>query len=369
MRTKGGVEDMMRIWRAIGLMSGTSLDGIDVALIETDGERVTAFGPASTSPYGGVLRQRIADVLRAEERTEEITSLERDLTDANADAVDAFLRENGIEHGSVDLIGYHGQTINHRPDLGWTWQLGDGARLAEKTGIACVFDLRGADVAAGGQGAPLAPVYHRALSSEIEMPVCVLNLGGVANVTYLPSPESGPIAFDTGPASAMLDDWISGRGAGDCDLDGSISARGTVDQAVLSVMMDNPYFSAPYPKSLDRNDFDSGPIGELSLADGAATLAAFTVESVSVGIELLPANPVQVLVTGGGRHNPTLIKGLERRLGLPVRSVESVGWNGDQLEAQAFAFMAVRSRLDLPISFPGTTGVSLAMSGGRFAEA
>lgn len=360
---------MTKRWRAIGLMSGTSLDGIDVALIETDGERVTAFGPALTQPYPSALRRRASAVLRAEERSEEIDDLERDLTDANAAAVDAFLCERDIDRETVDLIGYHGQTINHRPDLGWTWQLGDGERLARETGIDCVFDLRGADVGSGGQGAPLAPVYHRALSSDIDMPVCVLNMGGVANVTFLAAPDAEPIAFDTGPASAMLDDWIAAKDAGDCDQDGQISSRGTVDRAALAALMDHPYFTAPYPKSLDRNDFDAGPVQDLSLEDGAATLAAFTIETVAAGISVLPNPPLRVLVTGGGRHNPTLMNGLSDRLGIPVEPVEAVGWNGDQLEAQAFAFMAVRSRLGFSISFPGTTGVASAMTGGRFAAA
>lgn len=359
---------MTKTWRAIGLMSGTSLDGIDAALIETDGVRVSAFGPTATTPYAPELRSRIKTVLRAEARTDAITALERDLTDANAAAVHAFLSDAGIAADTVDVIGYHGQTINHRPDLGWTWQLGDGPRLAGAAGIDCVHDLRGADVAAGGQGAPLAPVYHRALSADLDMPVCVLNLGGVANVTFLEAADADPVAFDTGPASAMLDDWISEHDAGDCDRDGAISIAGTVDDAALARMLDHPYFTAPYPKSLDRNDFDAGPVAGLSLEDGAATLARFTIDTVAMGIGLLPARPNRVLVTGGGRHNPTLMRGLARKLGIQVDAVEDVGWNGDALEAQAFAFMAVRSRLGLPISFPGTTGAPRAMTGGRFAQ-
>lgn len=357
---------MTETLRAIGLMSGTSLDGIDAASIETDGERVSVFGPTATTPYDPAFRARLRAVLRAEQRTAEIDALETEVTDRHVEAVRALMRGAGYAAGDIDVIGFHGQTINHRPDLGWTWQLGLGRRLAKAVGIPVVYDLRGADVAAGGQGAPLAPVYHRALASPIAMPLAVLNLGGVGNITYLESASADPVAFDTGPANAMLDDWIAGAGSADgFDKDGAVSAAGQVDEAVLGRLMDNPYFAAPYPKSLDRNAFDPAPVCKLNLEDGAATLAAFTVESIAAGLALLPRRPVRVVVTGGGRRNPTIMAGLTRRLDLPVDPVEAVGWDGDALEAQAFAFMAVRSLKGLPISFPGTTGVAKPMTGGR----
>lgn len=358
---------MARTMMALGLMSGTSFDGIDAALIETDGESVLSTGASLTHPYDEAFRARLRAVLRAETRTAAIDTLERDLTDRHADVVQSLLSAEGLSAADIDIVGFHGQTINHRPDLGWTWQLGLGGRLAKRVGIDVVYDLRSADVAAGGQGAPLAPVYHRALAGRQAMPLVVLNLGGVANITFLEGADSDPVAFDTGPASALLDDWISRHGAGAFDEDGRISLAGRVDRAALVALMDNPYFARPYPKSLDRDDFDPAPVAGLKLEDGAATLAAFTVESVARGVEMLPTAPVRLLVTGGGRHNPSFMNGLARRLGVPTAPVEEAGWDGDVLEAQAFAFMAVRSRLGLPISFPGTTGVPQPMTGGRFA--
>ncbi|MDF1751052.1 MAG: anhydro-N-acetylmuramic acid kinase, partial [Alphaproteobacteria bacterium] len=339
---------MAKISRAIGLMSGTSLDGIDAALIETDGDTVQTFGPHLTLPYEPGFRSRLRAVLGAVERNAAIDILERELTDLHAVAVNKLLEIAGMPAESVDLVGFHGQTINHRVDLGWTWQLGLGGRLAKAVGINTVYDFRRADVAAGGQGAPLAPVYHRALAKSLVMPVAILNLGGVGNITFLESSEKDPVAFDTGPASALLDDWISQQGAGSMDQDGRISGSGAVNKDALDLLMANPYFDQPYPKSLDRNAFDPAPVAGLSLEDGAATLAAFTVESVARGIELLPVQPVRILVAGGGRHNPTFMTGMAKGLALSVEPVEAVGWNGDALEAQAFAYMAVRSSLGLP---------------------
>lgn len=358
---------MSKIYRVIGLMSGTSLDGIDAAMIRTDGDAlVEAEGHVSIA-YDLDFRARLKAVLRAEERSAEIDALERDLTDRHADLVRDLLAQTGQGPSEIDLIGFHGQTINHRPDLGWSWQLGLGERLAEATGIDCVYDLRGADVAAGGQGAPMAPVYHRALAGALREPVIVLNMGGVSNITFLAN-GADPIAFDTGPANALLDDWMVRRAGTPYDEDGKVSASGQVSGAALDHLLDNGYFQEPYPKSLDREAFDPGIVEGLTLADGAATLAAFTVESIAKGVELLPEKAARVLVTGGGRRNPTLMQGLRNRLGLPVEPVESVGWDGDMLEAQAFAYMAVRSRLGLPISFPTTTGAPEPMTGGRYAS-
>jgi anhydro-N-acetylmuramic acid kinase len=361
-------QGMARPLCAIGLMSGTSLDGIDAALIETDGVSVSAFGPSLTQAYDPAFRDRLRRALRAEAWTDPLRALEADLTRLHGDAVRDLLKQAGLEANAVDVVGFHGQTINHRPDLGWTWQLGDGPALAAQTDIATVYDLRGADVAAGGQGAPLAPVYHRALARDLGFPLAVLNLGGVANITLLREPDADPIAFDTGPASALLDDWVTRHGAGGCDLDGSISAAGRIDEIALGELLDDPYFARPYPKSLDRQAFDPVPVEALGLEDGAATLAAFTVETVARGLELTGIVPARMIVTGGGRRNPTLMHGLARRCGLPVAPVEDVGWDGDVLEAQAFAFMAVRCLAGLPISFPETTGAPAPMTGGRVAQ-
>lgn len=345
---------------ALGLMSGTSADGIDAAVIETDGARVLRFGPARTTPYPEDLRQAVLAVMAdpAAAGHDPLTALEAALTDANRLAAQALLAETG----PVDVVGLHGQTVLHRPERRFTRQLGCGATLARGLGIPVVNRFRHADIAAGGQGAPLAPLFHRALVAGMPGPVAILNLGGVANVTYVD--DSTVMAFDTGPASALLDDWVRARTGAAFDADGHLAAAGQVDSAALQALLAHPYFDRPPPKSLDRNAFALAPVANLSTADGAATLAAFTVAAIARARDHLPTPPVRWLVGGGGRHNPVLMHGLRDALAVDVAPVEAAGWDGDALEAQAFAFLAVRSRLALPLSLPTTTGVPHPMPGG-----
>lgn len=353
---------------AIGLMSGTSMDGVDVAVIETDGETVFACGAASTTPYTDAVRDALLAVARDPARAEHeaLAELSAAVTDLNTAAVRRLLDEAGLTPEAVDVVGMHGQTVLHRPERRFTRQLGDGARLAAALGIPCVNDFRSADVAAGGQGAPFAPLYHAALAKDLPRPLAVLNLGGVGNVTVIEArgPEDTITAFDTGPASAMIDDWVQRHTGARYDEGGRIAASGTVAQDRLDTLLANPYFDAPPPKSLDRNDFPMAAVDGLSLADGAATLAAFTVASVAASRRHFAAAPGHWLVTGGGRHNRTLMAGLRQALNVPVDPVEAVGWDGDALEAQAFAFLAVRSLDGLPLSLPTTTGVPRPMTGG-----
>ncbi len=346
--------------RAIGLMSGTSLDGIDVALLETDGERVLETGPWGTTAYEPALRARLRACLEAPDGDH--GQLEADLTDAHRDVVEGFLAAHGIGRETVDLVGFHGQTILHRPERRFTKQLGDGSRLARSLGIDVVNDFRHADVAAGGQGAPLASLYHRTLAVDLAPRLVVLNLGGVANVTYLDGETV--LAFDTGPANALVDDWVLVRTGKRYDEGGELAAAGEVHEGVLAQLMDNGYFALKPPKSLDRNDFPVDAVDGFSLEDGAATLSAFTVRSVAAARAHFPGVAERWLVTGGGRHNRTLMTWLGAALERPVEPVEVVGWQGDGLEAQAFAFLAVRSVLGLPLSVPGTTGVPRPMPGG-----
>ena len=355
---KGG-EPVMR--QALGLMSGTSLDGIDAALIETDGERVAAFGPALTVPYADHLRERLRGVLGG---VGSVAEVERALTEAHAAAVRRLLDEHGIAPAAVAVIGFHGHTILHRPQDGRTWQIGDGALLARLTGIDVVCDFRSNDVAAGGEGAPFAPLFHAALACDLERPIAVLNLGGVGNVTWIGA-DQPPIAFDTGPGNALIDDWVRRHTGQPYDAGGALGRAGHVDPGVLARLLANPYFDRRPPKSLDRLDFDLKAVEGLSVADGAATLVAFTCRAVARGLAHLPAAPRRWLVTGGGRHNAALMDGLRDALGVPVEPVESAGWDGDALEAQAFAFLAVRSLRGLPLSLPTTTGVPRAVTGGR----
>jgi anhydro-N-acetylmuramic acid kinase len=340
--------------RTIGLMSGTSLDGVDAAWIETDGVRVGVIGPTLTLPYAPALRARLRRLLdeapTIDKNSPDLAEVTEALTLRHAEAVEAIGQE-------ADLIGFHGQTILHQPDQGRTWQIGDARRLAQLTGTKVAYDFRSADVAAGGEGAPLAPVFHAALVAGMPgwsktEPIAVLNIGGVANVTWISGEQL--VAFDTGPGNGPLDDWARRSGL-DYDRDGQLSAPGVVNNAVLDSLLSDPYFTRPFPKSLDRIAFADllarSGLQALSPEDGAATLAAFTVEAV-VGAGL-PAAPCRWLVCGGGRHNPTIMAGLRQRLGVPVEAVEAVGWNGDALEAQCFGFLAARVIAGLPLSFPG----------------
>jgi anhydro-N-acetylmuramic acid kinase len=355
---------------AIGLMSGTSLDGIDAALIDTDGEgevRALAF---RGEPYSDAAREQLAaatalaltfDRPRA---SPDIVAAGELIDRTQAFAVHKLLRDAGVAAADVAVIGYHGQTVAHRPDRGWTWQIGDGAVLARATGIAVVSDLRSADVAAGGQGAPLLPIYHAALTAGLERPVAVLNLGGVGNVTFVGA-NGDLVAFDTGPANGLIDSWVEAETGARYDADGALAASGRVDEAVLTAMLDHPYFAAPSPKSLDRNDFTIQPARGLSAADGAATLTAFTAATVAEALDQLPARPKRLIVAGGGRHNPTLLRMIGERTGIAPEASDTLGWDGDAMEAEGFAYMAVRTLKGLPISFPGTTGVPHPLPGGR----
>jgi anhydro-N-acetylmuramic acid kinase len=351
--------------RVIGLMSGTSLDGVDAAWIETDGERVTARGPAATLPYDAALRRDLRALL---DRAPTLAPEDEALADAVARLTRAHAEAAANLAREADLIGFHGQTIMHRPDEGRTWQVGDAALLARLTGLPVVHDFRSADVAAGGQGAPLAPAYHAALARDLPRPLAVLNLGGVGNVTWIGA-DDALIAFDTGPGNGPLDDWVRARTGEAFDREGSLAASGRADGAVLDRLMAHPYFSRPAPKSLDRLDFGqalaASGIETLGTADGAATLAAFTARAVAAGAALLPAPPQRWLVCGGGRRNPAIMRALADALSAPVAPVESVGWDGDALEAQCFAFLAARVVRGWPISFPGTTGAPVPMTGGR----
>ncbi len=349
--------------RTIGLMSGTSLDGVDAAWLETDGERIGAFGPALTLPYDDRLR---ADLRRILDHAPNLDPDDRRLKSAVARLTEYHVRAVVAIGREADLIGFHGQTILHRPDRRRTWQVGDAGELAWRTGVRVAHDFRAADVAAGGQGAPLAPVFHAALARDLKKPLAVLNIGGVANLTWI-GPDGELVAFDTGPGNGPLDDWIARRTGAAFDRDGTLARSGRADAAVLNRLLSDPYFSRPPPKSLDRLDFAASlaasGIERLSSADGAATLAAYTAAAVAVAP--LPAKPKRWLVTGGGRHNPAIMTELRNRLGGPVDPVEAPGWNGDALEAQCFGFLAARTSAGLPISFPGTTGVPRPMPGGR----
>jgi anhydro-N-acetylmuramic acid kinase len=345
-------------------MSGTSCDGIDAALVETDGRRQVRRGAAATFPYTSEFQARLRSVMGGRGAVAEV---ERELTELHARAVQALLQQAGVAPLAVTVIGFHGQTILHEPERGRTWQIGDGALLARLAGIDVVNDFRSRDVAEGGQGAPLVPLFHTALAADLARPLAVLNIGGVANVTWIGgnADDGELIAFDTGPGNALLNDWALRHLGEPVDRDGRLARAGRVDGAILARLMAHPYFDRPAPKSLDRDAFDPAALASLTPEDGAATLTAFTVAAIAHARALFPSPARRWLVTGGGRHNPVIMAALASALDAPVETVESVGWDGDALEAQAFAYLAVRSLDGLPLSLPTTTGVKRPMTGGR----
>lgn len=366
---------------AIGLMTGTVLDGnIDIAMLRTDGERVTEFGPYELVAYPDgivpLLREAMEEAAAWRFQGAEpsvFAKAEEALTRAQAEAVNAFISRHGFRADQITAIGFHGQTVLHvapqNGKIGQTRQLGDGGLMADITGITTVHDFRSADMKAGGQGAPLAPVYHRALIDGIGAgaETAILNLGGVANISWFQGSDMA--AFDTGPANAPVNDWVRDHTGADMDRDGTIAARGQVDEVLLERLLSHPYLTQRYPKSLDRNDFTSAMAEGLSLEDGAATLTAFSAAAVGKALDLLPQRPTRLVLCGGGRKNPTLMKAIAERAQVEAHSAEQLGLRGDAIEAECFAYLAMRSLRGLPISFPATTGVPSPQTGGRVARA
>jgi len=366
--------------RVLGFMTGTSLDAVDMAVLETDGEAISAFGPAGERKLTEATREIMLEATKqalAWPRGAPQPAIFAEAARAGAEehftAAEAFLAANDLKWSDVELIGMHGQTVLHeRPQEGRggrTVQLGDAGLLAAKSGVPVAYDFRSADVAAGGEGAPIAPVYHlaRAQASGLQPPLAVLNVGGMANVTLWSGAEN-IAAFDTGPGNGMIDLMVQARGAGRFDDKGRYASVGQVNAGVLSGLLGHPYFKAPPPKSLDRFDFSLEPLEKLELEDAAATLVAFMAEAVRLGLETAGGAPREVIVTGGGRHNPQIMKALGERLPMPVKAAEDHGWRGDSIEAEAIAYLAARTVKGLPISFPSTTGVARPMKGGRIAQ-
>jgi anhydro-N-acetylmuramic acid kinase len=361
----------------IGLMSGTSLDGVDVALIETDGKRIKAFGPTGYRPYSekerGVLRQALAEAVHLSDRDARpgvLAEAERVITLAHAEAIAIFKAQNRILAEDIDIVGFHGQTVLHRPDRKLTVQIGDAQALAKAIHIPVMHDFRAADVEAGGQGAPLVPVYHRALAQSLERegPIAIVNIGGVSNITYIDGNDT-LIACDTGPGNALLDDFMFRATRQSFDCDGQMAAQGVANDAWVARALDLPFFALPPPKSLDRNDFAGLILSNVLPADGAATLTAFTAAAIARIVPLLPKPPKSWIVAGGGARNHTMMRMLRQRLApATVEAADALGWSSDAIEAQAFGFLAARGMKGLPLSYPATTGVSMPMTGGMIAR-
>ncbi|MEJ0012581.1 MAG: anhydro-N-acetylmuramic acid kinase [Bauldia sp.] len=357
----------------LGMMSGTSTDGVDAAVLVTDGQSITAFGPrlfrAYTDMERSALRAAVAEAPTLTDRAERPPALakaERIVTDAHAAAAELLLRQNPAM--KIELVGFHGQTVFHAPERGMTVQIGDGPALAKHLGVPVVHDLRANDVAAGGQGAPLVPVYHRALfvRTRFSGSMAIVNIGGVANITRIGA-DGSLAAGDTGPGNALIDDFVRARTGRAMDAGGTLAAAGRVDAAALDALLASPWFARPFPKSLDRNAFSAAPVADLSTEDGAATLAAFTSRTIVKGI-VMAGGADRVVVAGGGASNPVLMHNLAAEAGVPVASAADLGWSPDFLEAEAFAFLAVRSLRGLPLTFPGTTGVPQPTTGGLVAR-
>jgi anhydro-N-acetylmuramic acid kinase len=366
--------------RVLGFMTGTSLDAVDMAVLETDGLAIQAFGPAGerklTDATRDLMLAATGDALKWPRGAPEpavFAEAARAGAEEHFAAAEEFLATHGLTWADIELVGMHGQTVLHeRPQegrVGRTLQLGDAPWLASRSGVPVAYDFRSADVAAGGEGAPLAPAYHaaRARFDGLKPPLGVLNIGGVANLTLWTGGDE-VTACDTGPGNGMIDLMVQARGAGRYDAGGRFASVGRVDPGVLAGLLAHPYIQAPAPKSLDRFDFSLEPLASLELEDAAATLVAFTAEAVRLGVEQLDAAPREIVVTGGGRLNPEIMKALVERLPAPVRSAEELGWRGDSIEAEAIAYLAARTAAGLPISFPRTTGVAQPITGGRIVQ-
>ncbi|HEX8570629.1 MAG TPA: anhydro-N-acetylmuramic acid kinase [Caulobacteraceae bacterium] len=366
--------------RVLGFMSGTSLDAVDMAVVETDGERVLALGPAGERKLPEDLRRLSLEATaraqawrEGEPEPEVFAPLATAVAEFQAEAALAFLAANGLGPTDIDAAGFHGQTLLHeRPSggrRGRSIQVGDAALLARRLGVPVVYELRRADTEAGGQGAPLAPAYHAALAAfaGLRPPLAVLNLGGVGNLTFIDA-DGSLTAFDTGPANGPLDQWVERHGRGRFDEGGRLAAAGRADEARIAQWLARPYFERFGPKSLDRYEFTPDLVQDLSLEDGAATLAAFSAACIAHAVGQAPRAPERLIVCGGGRRNRAIMDELRRRVPTPVFTAEDAGWRGDSIEAEAWAFLAARSLKGLPITWPTTTGAPHPLTGGKVVE-
>lgn len=368
---------MARTRTAIGLMSGTSMDGIDVALLRTDGDTIVERGPSAGFAYDARFRDRLKQglvdaktITQRDQRPGALSELERDLTLRHAEAVKAFLQQNNLPQADIDVIGFHGQTVLHRPDEALTVQIGDGPLLARETGIDVVYDMRANDMVHGGQGAPLIPAYHAALArgaAGLAAPVVFVNIGGISNLTFIGAGET-LVAYDSGPGNTLIDQWVEAHAGIPFDQGGMVASEGAVLPDLAERYLANPFFTAKQRRSLDRNDFAPPAGSDAGLADGARTLAHVTAAAILKSVGHLPQRPSTYIVCGGGRLNPVIMRdlaALAEAEGATVLPAEDAGFNGDSMEAEAWAYLAVRSLQGLPLTYPGTTGVRQPVTGGK----
>ncbi|MEZ4752825.1 MAG: anhydro-N-acetylmuramic acid kinase [Bdellovibrionota bacterium] len=409
-----------KLYTTIGLMSGTSKDGIDVACIKTDGiSKIEECGAASYDytitekrllnlaefvvykadgdldkannqfkdrieefrTVEGLNQKQLTELFKYLEQRNlklSLTDIEELSTELHIEAVNKFLVANNQKASEIDLIGYHGQTVFHRPALGITIQLGNAKRFAKTLGVKTVYNFRQADVAAGGEGAPFAPIYHQVKAKLDHLAPCiVLNCGGISNLTAV---GKELIAFDSGPGNCLVDKFVQKHFNQNFDLDGKLGLKGKVhddllpDLAEKTIKFKGSYLKKLPPKSLDVRDcVIPNEIFDLDPHDACATLEALTAYFISESLQHLPEVPVNWIFAGGGRRNPVITRELNLRLkskipALSLQNADEIGWNGDGLEAQIFAFLAVRTIKKLPLSFPGTTGVNTALTGGKIVN-
>ncbi len=376
------MEFQMAIKTAIGLMSGTSMDGIDAVLVRTDGEGIVERGPMRFYPYSpqtqSILKKALEDAKDLQSRDDRVGCLEEAenlIADLHIKAVISFLKENDLNAPQIDVLGFHGQTVLHSPEQALTVQLGDGEKLAKSTDIDVVYDMRANDMVNGGQGAPLVPIYHKALRESLpdqyseQSPVVFVNIGGISNITYI---GKELIAFDTGPGNALIDQWVQSEAGIPYDQGGMIAAEGGVNEALVARYLDNTYFDKPLPKSLDRNDFLPPKSGEIGVEEGARTLAHISAAAIQKSVEHLPEAPKLWIVCGGGRYNPHImadLKMLALKTNADVIKSEKAGFNGDAMEAEGWGYLAVRSLKGLPLTYPKTTGCEKPVTGGVLCKA
>lgn len=356
-----------KFW-CVGMMSGTSLDGIDVAAIETDGKKIFQKKEGATYPYTDAFQNKLKSILGETSPTAEIEKIERELTELHAKAFEKYIKKIGFNAKEIDLIGFHGHTIMHRPPSRFkdpaTWQIGDGAYLRTLTGIPVIYDMRKNDLMHGGEGAPLVPLYQKSLVEGMDLPLAIINIGGISNVAWI-GPQDQILAFDMGPGNALLDQWVNQKLNKRFDEEGHLARQGKVDEKIIRLFQDHPYFKQKPPKSLDRLDFSLESVADLSAEDGAATLVEMTARSIEKGVSFFPKKPKQYIITGGGRLNKALMQRISDVLApVPVKTTEALGWDGDFIEAEAFAFLAVRALKKHPLTLPTTTGVKKPVSGG-----
>ncbi|WP_245989913.1 anhydro-N-acetylmuramic acid kinase [Litoreibacter meonggei] len=357
-------------------MSGTSLDGVDAALLRTDGETIAEFGVSDYRGYSADERASIAKALGQWHDGADVARAAETVETVHAALLSRMMTTDPDQ--TPRIIGFHGQTLAHDPDNQRTHQTGDGALLAELLQCPVVWDFRSADVQLGGQGAPLAPFFHFACAKYLSLtsPSVFLNLGGVGNVTYVdpsydkPQAEGALLAFDTGPANAPINDLMQARLNQPYDRDGAFAGQGAVNMQIVDKFLTHAYFHKIPPKSLDRDDFAllSAQVADLSDADAAATLAECCATAVARAMEHMPKPPARILVCGGGRHNPHIMARLRMLTGAQIDNIDDHGLDGDMLEAQAFAYLAVRVARGLPTSCPSTTGVGANVGGGTVSH-